>query len=86
MDEIQQTPLEITIDELQETKKKVFVKFNLSRLKNDSDQSLYQKVPTTALNVPTRTVFNVLMVQHTPPSPAIKLDRYTSTKRCIIHS
>ena len=82
---MQPTPLEITADELQETKKKVFVMFNLSKLKNDSDQSLYQKVPTTVLNVPTSTVFNVLMVQHTHP-PAIKLDRYTSTKRCIIHS
>ena len=82
---MQPTPLEITADELQETKKKVLVMFNLSKLKNDSDQSLYQKVPTTVLNVPTRTVFNVPMVQHTHP-PAIKLDRYTSTKRCIIHS
>ena len=40
MDEIEPTLLEITISELEETKKKVFVMFSLSKLKNNSDQSV----------------------------------------------
>ena len=40
MDEMEPTLLEITISELEETKKKVFVMFSLSKLKNNSDQSV----------------------------------------------
>ena len=40
MDEMEPTLLEITISKLEETKKKVFVMFSLSKLKNNSDQSV----------------------------------------------
>lgn len=72
MNEIQPTPLQITIDEVEETKK-MFVMFNLSELEKNSDQTLDQEVPTTVPNVPICTVFDVLMVQQTH-FPALKPD------------
>ena len=72
MNEIQPTPLQITIDEVEETKK-MLVMFNLSELEKNFDQTLDQEVPTTVSNVPIRTVFDVLMVQPTH-FPALKSD------------
>ena len=76
INEMQPTPLEITIDDLQETNKKIFVMFTLSKQRNSSVEPLEQSVPDPVPDVPIRSVFNVLMVQHTH-YPAVKPDPKT---------
>ena len=71
----QPTLLEITIDDLQETNKKIFVIFTLSKQKSNSveprEQNLRYRSPVS--DVPIRSVFDVLMAQHTH-YPAAKSD------------
>ena len=62
INEMQSTPLEITIDDLQETNKTIFVMFTLSKQKNNSFEPLEQSVPDAVPDVPIRFVFDVLMV------------------------
>ena len=77
INEIQPTPLEITID-LQETNnKKIFVMFTLSKQKNNSVESLEQSIPDPVPDVPICSVFDVLMVQHTHYS-TVKRDPKTA--------
>ena len=78
--EMQATPLEITIDDSKETNKKFFVMFTLSKQKNNSVESPEQSVPDPVSDVPIRSVFNVLMVQHTH-YPAVKPDPKTGDVR-----
>ena len=77
---MQPTPLEITIDDLQETNKKVSVMFTLSKQKNNSVEPLEQSVPDPVPDVTIRSVFDVLMVQHTH-YPAVKPDPKTGDVR-----
>ena len=77
---MQPTPLQITIDDLQETNKKVLVMFTLSKKKNNSVEPLEQSVPDPVPDVPIRSVFDVLMVQHTHYL-AVKLDPKTGDVR-----
>ena len=77
---MQPTPLEITTDDLQETNKKIFVMFTLSKQKNNSVKLLEQSVPHPVPDVPIRSVFDVLMVQHTH-YPAVKPDPKTGDVR-----
>ena len=78
--EMQPTPLEITIDDLQETNKKMFVMLTLSKQKNNSVEPLEQSIPDPVPDVPTRSVFDVLIVQHTH-YPAVKPDLKTGDVR-----
>ena len=80
INEMQPTPLEITTDGLQETNKKIFVMFTLSTQKNNFVEPLEQSVPDPVPDVPIRSVFDVLMVQHTH-YPAVKLDPKTGDVR-----
>ena len=80
INEMHLTPLEITIDDLQETNKKSFVMFTLSKQKNNSVEPLEQSVPDHVPDVTIRSVFGVLMVQHTH-YPAVKPDSKTGDVR-----
>ena len=73
INEMQLTPLEMTIDDLQKTNKKIFVMFTLSKQKSKSVEPLEQSVPDHVPDVTIRSVFGVLMVQHTR-YPAVKSD------------
>ena len=79
INEIQPNTLEIT-DDLQETNKKSFVMFTLSKQKNNSVEPLEQSVPDPVPDVPIPSVFDVLMVQHTH-YPAVKPDPKTGDVR-----
>ena len=80
INEMQPTPLEITIDDLQETNKKIFVMFTLSKQKNNSVEPLEHSVPDLVPDVPIRSIFDVLMVQHSH-YPAVKPDPKTGDVR-----
>ena len=73
VNEMQLMPLEITIDDSQKTNKKIFVMFTLSKQKNNSVEPLEQSVSDHVPDVTIRSVFGVLMVQHTH-YPAVKSD------------
>ena len=76
MEDMQPTPLEIAVEELQETNKKIFVIFTFPKFTSNS-MEIPDNVPTpNILVVPTRTVFDVLMVQQTH-YPALKPDPKT---------
>ena len=63
MEDMQPTPLEIAVEELQETNKKIFLMFTFPKFASNS-MEIPDNVPTpNILVVPTRTVFDVLMVQ-----------------------
>ena len=76
---MQPTPLEITIDDLQETNKKIFVNVH-SKQKSNSVEPLEQSVPDPVPDVTIRSVFDVLMVQHTH-YPTVKPDPKTGDVR-----
>ena len=80
INEMQPTPLEITIDNLQETNKKIFVMFTLSKQKNNSVEPIEQSVPDPVPDVPIRSVFDILMVQYTH-YPAVKPNPKTGDVR-----
>ena len=80
INEMHPTPLEKTIDDLQETNKKIFLMLTLSKQESNSVEPLEQSVPDPVPDVPTRSVFDALMVQHTH-YPAIKLDSKTGDVR-----
>ena len=69
INEMEPTPLEITIDDLQKTNKKIFVIFTLSKQKNNSVEPLEQSAPDPVPDVRICFVFEVLMVQHTHYPP-----------------
>ena len=80
INEMQPTLLEITIDELQETNKKIFVMFTLSKQKSNSVEPLEQSVPDPVPDGPIRSVFDILMVQYTH-YPTVKPDSKTGDVR-----
>ena len=77
---MQPTPLETSIDDLQETNKKIFLMFILSKQKSNSVEPLEQSVRDPVPDVPIRSIFDVLMAQHTH-YPAIKPDPKTGDVR-----
>ena len=80
INEMQPTPLEITIDNLQETNKKMFACSHFQKQKSNSVEPLEQSVPDPVTHVPIRSVFDALMVQNTH-YPAVKPDPKTGDVR-----
>ena len=65
MEDMQPTPLEMAIGELQEMNEKIFAMFTLQKFRSNSTE-IPDNVPTPNIPIaPTRTVFDVLVVQHT---------------------
>ena len=76
MEDMQPTPLEIVVEELQETNKKIFVMFTFPKFTSNSTE-IRDNVPTPNIPItPTGTVFDILMVQHTH-YPTLKPDPKT---------
>ena len=71
MEDMQPTPLEIAVEEIQETNQKIFVMFSLPKFTSNSTE-MPDNVPSPNIPIaPTWIVFDNLMVQHTH-YPAIK--------------